>query len=222
MGSGRPNDAVGHYLALYPGAVWWLDCPNDQEPSWLHVHQVLARIHRFGGWSSLTVLHHALAAWHLTEGQSPATRALAFLHDHHEAFAGDMPYPIKRMMGDAWEAVERPAQRDVLRWFPVQGADESVVKSIDVALTFAEVLYEEIAGWDCPWIQRAPCEIIDIIQAKQIGVEAVAHLRGAELLALADRVLDEIRTAGGALPACDEDTVDELTEDVPVAGTVLP
>lgn len=151
---GDPRDTSGHrpYLALYPGRVYHLDGLDDDEPDWHHIHTVLGRIHRFGGRSRLTVLHHAFAAYEMASAAGSATRLLAFVHDHHEALVGDMPYPIKRALGGAFGEVEDPAERYVRRWFGLTGADRALVKQIDVALTFAEAIHQGIATWDCPWI----------------------------------------------------------------------
>lgn len=149
-----PRDTSGRrpYLALYPGRVYHLDGLDDDEPDWHHIHTVLGRIHRFGGRSRLTVLHHAFAAYELLGGAGPATQRLGFLHDHHEALVGDMPYPIKRALAGAFGAVEDPAEHYVRRRFDLDGAVVADVKAIDVALTFGEAIHQGIATWGCPWI----------------------------------------------------------------------
>lgn len=148
----RDTSAPRLYLAEYPGRVYHLDGLDEEEPDWGYLHLTLSRIHRFGGRSPLTVLHHAIAMYMLFEDTDPATRCYAFIHDHHEALVGDVPYPIKRALGGAFEAIEAPAERYIQKWFALEAALVDVVKPIDVSLTFVEAIYTGIATWSDPWI----------------------------------------------------------------------
>lgn len=143
------------YLALHPGAVYYLDGDNAGPPDWHRVHVALSRLPRFHGYSSLTVLHHAFAVrWLLAEqGASPATVRLGFLHDHHEALIGDVPSPIKHVLGPAWkEQIEAPAERYVRRWFDLDGADVAAVKAADLGFCYAEAIREGVAAFGDEWL----------------------------------------------------------------------
>lgn len=142
------------HIGLTPSKVYWLDgIGNDEEPDWHEIHVTLSRIHRFGGRSQLTVLQHAFATMALSMMESPETRQLAFLHDHHEAFVGDVPTPIKWAVGGAFKEVERHAEEYVRRWFTLGGHD--FVKSVDWRLCLAEAVAENIADFWTPWIMEA-------------------------------------------------------------------
>lgn len=142
------------YLGLTPGTVYWLDgIGNDEEPDWHEIHVTLSRIHRFGGRSRLTVLQHALSTMALSMMEPIETRRLAFLHDHHEALVGDVPTPIKRVLGDSYRSVERHAEEYVRRWFTLDGHD--FVKSVDWRLCLAEAVDQCVADFQTPWVMEA-------------------------------------------------------------------
>ena len=142
------------YLALSPGTVYYLDGVNHNSPDWHRLHVALSRVHRFHGYSSLSVLHHAFAVrWLLAaQGYDAVTQRLGFLHDHHEALVGDVPTPIKRAMYPAWGEFERPAERYVRRWFDLDGADEKAVRAADVGMCYAEAIREGIASYGDEWL----------------------------------------------------------------------
>jgi hypothetical protein len=143
------------YLALHPGAVYYLDGDNADPPDWHRLHVALSRVPRFHGYSSLTVLQHAFAVrWFLeSQGYDAPTVRLGFLHDHHEALVGDLPTPIKALLGPAWkEQIEAPAERYVRRWFDLDGADERAVKAADVGFALAEAIREGVADFGEEWI----------------------------------------------------------------------
>jgi len=85
--------------------------------------------------------------------ESPETRQLAFLHDHHGALVGDGPTPIKWAVGGAFKEVERHAEEYVRRWFTLGGHD--FVKAVDWRLCLAEAVAENIADFWTPWIMEA-------------------------------------------------------------------
>lgn len=143
------------YLALYPGAVYYLDGDNAAPPDWHRLHVALSRVPRFHGYSSLTVLQHAFAVrWFLEEQRfSAATVRLGFIHDHHEALVGDLPTPIKAMLGPTWkEQIEAPAERYVRRWFDLDGADDVAVKMADTGYALAEAIREGVASFGDDWL----------------------------------------------------------------------
>lgn len=184
----RDTSAPRLYLAMYPGRVYHLDGLDDEEPDWRHIHRVLSRIHRFGGRSRLTVLHHALTAYELAGAGNGATRLLAFIHDHHEALVGDVPYPIKRALGGAFSEVEGAAESYVRRRFDLTAADVARVKRIDVALTFGEAIYTGIATWGCPWIAESGFSLKDYAAVK-LAIQAVAAFSTRALIDLADSMI---------------------------------
>ena len=143
------------YLTLSPGAVYYLDGDNPAPPDWHRLHVALSRVPRFHGYSSVTVLQHAFAVRWFLEAQrfDAATVRLGFIHDHHEALVGDLPTPIKALLGAAWkERIEAPAERYVRRWFDLAGADEAAVKAADVGFALAEAICEGVADFGEEWL----------------------------------------------------------------------
>ena len=176
------------YLALSPGNVYYLDGDNPQPPDWHRIHVALARVPRFHGYSRLSVLHHAFAVrWFLAEqGCDVATVRLGFLHDHHEALVGDLPYPMKAPLGPAWEAIEKPAERYIRRWFDFSGADVAAVKAADVGFCYAEAIREGVANYEDEWLNGF--DRSDYARYEPHMDAAAAHVTAA-LLREADRIV---------------------------------
>lgn len=75
----------------------------------------LGRMPRFNGMTArrpYTVAQHCVLMSTLFD--DPVLRAHALLHDAAEAYVGDVVWPVKRILGDAWEAVERPVRNAIL------------------------------------------------------------------------------------------------------------
>lgn len=115
----------------------------------------LSRIVRFGGDAgSYTVAHHSLAAMRLAQhlGYHDRAAAACLIHDLHEAYTGDVPSPIKPMLGEAWFSLERQAFEAVME---ALGTAElfydhiDVVKRVDGLLLHAEAraLYPNPPIW---------------------------------------------------------------------------
>ena len=116
--------AGDRYTVLSGDAV---DDPANYPPI-EHFIKTLSRVPRFGGWTTrpYTVAMHLLTTVHIAlcrnEGKLPdaelAGLALAALtHDLHEAITGDMPTPVKAVLGDAWHSFEDRVKRAVLKKF---------------------------------------------------------------------------------------------------------
>lgn len=142
------------YLALTNGRRYCLDGSDQDPPDWHELHVALSRLPRFHGYSRVSVLRHALAVHRLLgeQGYEGATLRLGFLHDHHEALVGDVPSPIKALLGDRWEAIEAPAAAYVRRWFDLEGADEAAVRAADVGMLRAEAVHQGIARFGDGWL----------------------------------------------------------------------
>lgn len=98
------------YCTLSLDSYWDLTTGRIEGPwSWQEIHIRLARIHRFSGASIYSVLHHAWAVAHVVKERGGNEKG-AFLHDHHEALIGDIPSPLKRLMGYAFHQVDRATQ----------------------------------------------------------------------------------------------------------------
>jgi uncharacterized protein len=76
------------------------------------VAQGLSNIPRWGGRCRFfSVAQHSVFVSRLCE---PPFALEALLHDAHEAYIGDLPTPLKRLLGESWERIESRV-RDVVR-----------------------------------------------------------------------------------------------------------
>ena len=107
-----------------------LDDP-DNYPGIEHAAHALSQINRFGGHTlrPYSVAEHSLAVAsiaHARYARELSSRdltelALACLtHDVHEAFIGDMPTPLKRVLGPAWASLEARCEDAVQRRYGVR------------------------------------------------------------------------------------------------------
>ena len=115
----------------------------------------LGQVNRFGGHTKrlYSVAEHSLLVTALAvkkygddlDGQEITELALACLmHDVHEAFIGDVPTPVKEILGDAWYALESRIERAVRAHFGVQVASETwreQVKQCDLIALATERAY---------------------------------------------------------------------------------
>ena len=116
--------AGDRYTVLSGDAV---DDPANYPPI-EHFIKTLSRVPRFGGWTTrpYVVAMHLLTTVHIAlcrnKGKLPDTElaelALAALtHDLHEAITGDMPTPVKAVLGDSWHSFEDRVEHAVLKKF---------------------------------------------------------------------------------------------------------
>lgn len=98
----------------------------------------LSRVSRFGGNASgfVSVAQHSVLVASIARMLAPVDTGavrLALYHDAHEAITGDVPTPIKRVVGSPWtrfEAKIELALREVLE-LPTDPTAESIVKTAD-------------------------------------------------------------------------------------------
>lgn len=120
----------------------------DPEPSdvyWPDVAYALAHINRFGGHvGAYSVAQHSVL---VAEQLRPEWRAYGLLHDAHEAFLGDIPTPLKRLLDarDSYNAVWAIANdidRAVLRaaglCYPVPSEIAEAVHVADIRVLMTE------------------------------------------------------------------------------------
>lgn len=121
------------------------------------IAHALGNICRFSGHTSphYSVAAHSVHVACLAHAQiGTVGYQLGLLHDAHEAYVGDVPTPIKRVLGDSWRNLEWAWQCRVLGHFCMVEAyteHQDVIKHADmVALaTEREQLLPE-GDWDIP------------------------------------------------------------------------
>lgn len=149
-----PQEAPHH---LPSGALWdplrpWLTEVNARD---LFVR--LSRQRRYGGDLDWTVLQHLALCSRIAgimRPKEPLFRAFVVLHDMHEAYTTDLPYPIKRILPE-WEAFESAWEQLVhqavgIGW-PVADAIKARIKVVDQRAAFVEMAthdHPDLGKWD--------------------------------------------------------------------------
>lgn len=101
---------VSPTLETHRGEYVSFDAPD---PSTIHVDDIargLSMTCRFGGHVHrfYSVAEHALLVRHLVrEAGHPELGYAALHHDSHEAYVGDIPSPLKAVLGDGYDQIRR-------------------------------------------------------------------------------------------------------------------
>lgn len=110
----------------------------------------LSRVCRFGGHciSFYSVAQHSALACRLA---APQLKLEALLHDASEAYLGDVPQPLKRLLPD-YREIERSVSRIIRQAFRLPLDESPEVKAIDrrlLALEAASLMHENAMQWPC-------------------------------------------------------------------------
>jgi hypothetical protein len=120
------------------------DLDRDPAPESISIRDIayaLAHLNRYNGHAGgYSVAQHSVFALSVAEamGLPRVTCALAFMHDAHEAYTGDVPSPIKRVLGPTWRAFERRHEIAVRGRFGLPIDLPPIVTSIDLRLLVTE------------------------------------------------------------------------------------
>lgn len=120
------------------------DLDREPDPSSIDLGDVafaLAHINRYNGHAgAYSVAQHSVLAREAARnlGAGSAAQRAALMHDAHEAYTGDVPSPIKRVLGQAWTDFEARHARAVRRRFLIPSAMPAIVGSIDLRLLITE------------------------------------------------------------------------------------
>lgn len=83
------------------------------------IAHALAHINRYTGHTvrPYSVAEHSLLCADMAHlcGHAPVVELCCLLHDAHEAYCGDMPSPIKPLLGEAWMLFEQVQQEALLQ-----------------------------------------------------------------------------------------------------------
>lgn len=108
---------------LDPGASKW----GDHE-----LGTALGKVCRFAGHCDgfYSVAEHSL---HVASLVPPAFRLAALLHDAHEAFTGDITYPLKRLLGDIIKSIEARIDAVIAQRFGLgtEATNDPIIKRAD-------------------------------------------------------------------------------------------
>ncbi len=122
--------------------------PAQMMPADVRIEDIahaLAQICRFGGHTQVhySVAQHSLLVARILEKQgAPAEAQLAgLLHDAHEAYIGDLPTPIKAVLGETWRDLEADVAATVRKALGVTAAFhdwEDLIKHADLVALATE------------------------------------------------------------------------------------
>lgn len=119
----------------------------DPKPENVRIEDVAhhtANMGRFSGATSrlYTVAEHQVFVCRLMEkdGLHPELCYAGLTHDAHEAYVGDASSPMKKALGEAWMAIEKPVQLCVMKALGVawDEAVEALVRRYDLIARRAE------------------------------------------------------------------------------------
>ena len=99
----------------------WLDLEAPDVSAWT-LEGLGAALHRIRRWHALdapewSVCQHSLLVYEVLRGSHDTTTLLGLLHDAHEAITGDIPQPVKGMLGPRIHRLQRRLDRAILRRF---------------------------------------------------------------------------------------------------------
>jgi hypothetical protein len=121
---------------------------TNAKPHMIDIVSLLGRTRRFGGNANLdwSVLSHSMLCamlWLQTYGPEGVEHAL--MHDAHEAYLGDIPTPVKNLLGrDAFEKVAGKVDMRIYEMLSCGTPDSDSkrrVKYVDSAALFIEAYY---------------------------------------------------------------------------------
>ncbi len=90
------------------GAEVWYAHPERTPIDEVDVVSHLSALVRYLGACPVTVLNHSLLCYTLGRAYGYGAGSLPYLlaHDLHEAYIGDVPGPLKQVLGEVWHKVE--------------------------------------------------------------------------------------------------------------------
>jgi hypothetical protein len=132
---------VNTSIETFSGRLWDYASPAVHDVELSDVATSLSFTCRYGGFIDryYSVAEHACyTAQLLTEWRSDRSVVLAGLHhDTHEAYLGDVPSPLKRLLGDAYVDLARTHDAVIAEWL---GIDPELFSHPDVKTADATLL----------------------------------------------------------------------------------
>lgn len=110
------------WMLTSTGAAFDLQLAEPASISILDIAHHLSKIDRWNGACSrpYSVAEHSLFVVEILKAHGATSRSLllyALMHDAHEAYTGDLSAPMKRVIGPAWNAIERRIESQVIARF---------------------------------------------------------------------------------------------------------
>ena len=122
----RPQDVSSAHMLTCSGIDYVPGALRVRDVRIADIAHALSLICRFGGHCAghYSVAAHSLLVVRILEAMEapPAALLCGLLHDAHEAYVGDVPTPIKAMLGTAWIDLEHQAEEVVLDAFGLRSS----------------------------------------------------------------------------------------------------
>lgn len=156
-------DRDPEYAEVETASGFYLDVMNPKSEQIMleDIAQALSRTCRFGGHCSryYSVAEHALLCHDAARRLWPSEPMLALgalHHDDHEAYIGDVPRPIKKLLGSVWQDAERRLDACIIDalGFPLNIFEDSRIKDIDNSAVCYEaslLMPSKGKGWHIDW-----------------------------------------------------------------------
>jgi uncharacterized protein len=134
---------VGPVMMTYSGRRFWPAFPRPEDVALEDIAHALSRLCRFGGHIGphYSVAEHSVrvAQAILRETGDTDLACEGLFHDAAEAYGGDVIWPVKVLLGEAYaERVERPIDRAVRLRFGLAASEPRIVKKYDLILLATE------------------------------------------------------------------------------------
>nr|DAU77359.1 MAG TPA: HD domain-containing protein [Caudoviricetes sp.] len=129
--------------ALPTGNVITLHQPSTYKFEIEEIAKLLAKVKRFNGWGISVAGHSTIVAnilFYLTG--NPHIALLGLLHDAQEGYVGDIATPVKDLVSNQWDRLEKSIHREILfqlnaKHENAKGADK-LIKIVDMLALKAE------------------------------------------------------------------------------------
>lgn len=169
-----------YFTQLASGALYF---PNRPEDLTVDVNDIVTsltqQVRYLGHFGSYTVAQHSI---HMMQLAPPELKLEALLHDATEAYLGDVPYPIKKMLPDFVRLENALWAKAIAPHFDLNPTISDEVKSIDRAIVASEyysfapdAVFESGVRWEFH------CQDIEPLTLPQYGPMMV-NMRFATIL----------------------------------------
>jgi uncharacterized protein len=182
----RAADAdLGGWMQTRSAKAYHFEHPQQSSIVIGDIAHALSNICRYGGHSRAfySVAEHSVLVSLVVEKTHPEHAFAALMHDATEAYVGDVPRPLKALLGRAYAELEKAAWLAICRKFGINPFLHECVKAADNAVLLAEkdVLLDEPP---IPWTWAAGLTPADVAincwiprVAKMVFIDRFRELR---------------------------------------------
>lgn len=137
----------GNYIVTNTGNIFSYENIENNNINIEDILHSLPRINRFVGHSirPYSVGEHTLLCYYMAKEKGYSTREqlLTFIHDFAEAYVGDCPAPLKKMLPE-FRNIEEKVELEIYKYLgikPPTKEEIQLVKSIDITMLLIEMKY---------------------------------------------------------------------------------